>query len=189
MSKMEVALYAATFGWLLAQATELLRYYFRMRSKKASLIEELFELKLLLADGAESARDSAMNYGRGGVFLYSLGSQLSAPVFESFYHEVADKFTVEQRFNIRTFHNHLIFYNNLVRGLREAKSGSLSRDEIVLKLFEAYKQASLAVIYLEACNESGGKEKLTNSHPKIEDLRDRINKDLDRLFLPQEINK
>ena len=183
MSKMEIALYAATFGWALAQATELLRSYFRIRSKKASIVDELFELKMLLTEGAESARRSALNYGKHGDFSYSLGSQLSTPVFDSFYHEVADKFTDWQRFNIRTFHNHLTFYNNLVRDIREIKSGSLSQNEVVLKIFEAYKQASFSVIYLEACDESGGKEKLTNNHPKIEALREKIKEDVEQVLL------
>ncbi len=182
MTKLEIALGATSFGWLLAQATEVIKSYLRTSSKKSAVVEEMFELKMLLSEGADSAKKSAFKCGKNGIICFSIGAQLITPVFYSFYPEVADKFTDWARFNIRTFYNHLQHYNDAICWLQNIKSGEVAPTEITFKLFEAYKQASFAVVYLEGCNESGGKEKITDSHPKLSQLRETIQKESQTLF-------
>nr|WP_319396601.1 hypothetical protein [uncultured Desulfobacter sp.] len=187
MTKLEIALGATLFGWLLAQATEVIKTYLHTSSKKKAVVEEMFELKMLLNDGAESAKKSAFKCGENGIIGFSIGAQLSTPVFDSYYPEVADKFTDWARFNIRTFYNHLQHYNDAINWLQTLKSGEVTTTEIKFKLFEAYKQASLAVVYLEGSDESGGKEKITDSHPKLSQLRETIQKKSKELFpVPKE---
>lgn len=171
MSKFEIALSATFFGWMLAQGTEYIRYTLRLRSKKLAIVEEMHEIKILLEEGAKSALNSALSYGKNGKITISLGATLSTPVFNAFYHEVAHEFSDWQRYNIRTFYNCLQHYNSVIEWAQSLKSKSATHNEVIFKLFEGYKQASICIAYLEGCEESGGKERITDDSVSLKKLQ------------------
>ncbi|MFC4258871.1 hypothetical protein ACFOZ5_07485 [Marinobacter lacisalsi] len=171
MSKFEIALSATLFGWLLAQGTEYIRYTIKLRSKKLAIVEEMREIKSLLQEGAKSALNSALSYGKEGKITVSLGSTLTTPVFNAFYHEVAHEFDNWQRYNIRTFYNCLQHYNSVIEWVQNLKSKSATHNEVIFKLFEGYKQASICVAYLDGCEDSGGKERITDDSASLKKLQ------------------
>ncbi|MDU0353752.1 hypothetical protein RS130_07295 [Paraglaciecola aquimarina] len=177
MSKFEIALYAVGFGWLLAQGTEFIRSVFTNKSKKNSVVEEMYELKIILDESSEIARTSAMKYGHDGHHAFILPSKLTSPVFDAYYHEVAVSFSGWQRFNIRTFHSHLTQYNNAIDWLQKTDYEKRTTNAIIFKLFEVYKQASMSIAYLKGCEESGGREKLCSSHPIMMELSERMSEE------------
>lgn len=185
MIKLEIAMAATFFGWVLAQGTECLRYRFKLRSKKLAIVEEMREVKLLLEEGAQSALKSALSYGADGKVTVTLGSTLSTPVFTAFYHEVAHEFEVWQRYNIRSFYNCLLHYNNVIEWVQNLKSKSVTHNEVVFKLFEGYKQASICVAYLNGCEESGGKVKITDESDSLKQLQEEVAENSKKLNFKQ----
>lgn len=183
MSKFEIALSATFFGWLLAQGTEYIRYTMRLRSKKRAIIEEMHEIKALLEEAKKSALNSALSYGKDGKITVSLGAKLLTPVFNAFYHDVAHEFDDWQRYNIRTFHNCLQHYNSVIEWVQNLKSKGATHNEIVFKLFEGYKQSSICIAYLEGCEDSGGKERITDDSASLKKLKSEIEENSKKLTI------
>ncbi len=88
MEKLQIAIAATLFGWLLAQGTEYLRYCSANRKRKKAVEEELSEVLLILRDGADSAYRSykAMISGNPSV---NLGSTINLPSVDSYYGSIA----------------------------------------------------------------------------------------------------
>lgn len=171
LSKFEIALSATLFGWVLAQGTEYIRYTMRLRAKKIAIIEEMHEIKVILLEAKKSALNSALSYGKDENTKISLGAKLFTPVFNAFYHEVAHEFEDWQRYNIRTFYNCLQHYNSVIEWVQNLKIEGASQNEIIFKLFEGYKQSSICIAYLEGCDDSGGKKRVTDDSASLKKLK------------------
>ncbi len=174
MDKLEVALIALVIGWGLSQLTELIKSTYKIKKLKLAISLELQDLEILLDESNKTAKKSALEYGHDHKYTYSLSPPISTPVLDAFYCDVADSFTVEQRYNIRVFRDNIRTYNSIVESLEKNSSGTMTQNEIVFKLFEAYKKAAFASLYIHEANKVGGTVKITNDHKAINKLRDEL---------------
>lgn len=172
MDKLQIALISICVGWGLSQLTEIVKWHCKKKKLKSVISDELQELTELLNERSTTAKTSSLAYGHDGKYICSLGAPISTPVIDSFYSEVADRFTRAQRYNIRVLRDQIRAYNSIVEWIERNSSGSATQNEIVFKLFEAYKQTAFAHVYIKAANESGGKEKIGDDHEKLNSLRD-----------------
>jgi len=180
VDKLEIALVALLVGWVLSQLTELLKSKCKIKKLKLAISLELKDLEELLGERNKTAKKSALEYGHALNYTCSLGAPVSTPVIDAFYSDVADSFTKEQRYNIRVFRDHIRAYNSIVEFIEKNSSGTATQNEIVFKLFEAYKQTAFASIYIHEANKVGGIVKITDDHESLNQLRS---------SLPELINK
>jgi len=171
MDRLQVALIALIVGWALSQLTELLKSKCKIKKLKLAISLELEDLEELLGERSKTAKKSTLAYGHASNFTCSLGAPVSTPVIDNFYSDVADSFTKEQRYNIRVFLDHIRAYNSIVEFIEKNSSGTATQNEIVFKLFEAYKQTAFASIYIHEANKVGGGVKITDDHESLTQLR------------------
>ncbi|HFQ5440682.1 TPA: hypothetical protein ACGUPU_001707 [Vibrio vulnificus] len=171
MDRLQVALISLCLGWVLAQLTEVVKNKSKEKKLKEAISTELGDLEHLLTERKKTAKRSSLNYGKDSNFTCSLGAPISSPVLDAYYHEVAESFTIEQRYNIRVFRDHVRAYNSIVEWVEKLSSQSATQNEIVFKLFEAYKQSAFAHEYIKAANSVGGYEKIGDDHEALEVLR------------------
>jgi hypothetical protein len=171
MDRLQVALIALTVGWGLSQLTEVVKSKLKNQKLKKAISLELKDMEELLAERVRSAKESALTYGHNVNYTCSLGAPISTPVLDAFYSDVADSFIKEQRYNIRVFKDHLRAYNSIIDWVEKNTTGSVKQNEIVFKLFEAYKQTAFAHEYIKAANEHGGREKIGDDHENLNKLR------------------
>jgi hypothetical protein len=171
MDRLQVALIALVVGWGLSQLTEVVKSKLKNKRLKRAISLELNDMEELLAERVRSAKESALNYGHNNNYALSLGAPMSTPVLDAFYSDVADIFIKEQRYKIRVFKDHLRAYNSIVDWVENNSSCSATQNEIVFKLFEAYKQTAFAHEYIKAANEQGGREKIGDDHDNLNILR------------------
>ncbi|HAS6355107.1 TPA: hypothetical protein ACGVB5_004693 [Vibrio vulnificus] len=172
MDRLYVALIALILGWGLSQLTEYVKSKQKTKKLKSAIELELRDLEELLKQRENTAKSSALNYGHNHNYAFSLGAPISTPVLDAFYAEVAASFTNEQRYNIRVFRDHVRAYSCIVEWAEEMGSGYATQNEIVFKLFEAYKQASFALVYIKEVNKVGGREKIADDHESLNKLRE-----------------
>lgn len=171
MDRLQVALIALIVGWGLSQLTEVVKSKLKNKKLKKAISLELNDMEELLAERTRTAKKSALNYGHNNNYTCSLGAPISTLVLDAFYSDVADSFTIEQRYNIRVFKDHLRAYNSIIDWIEKNTSGSAKQNEIVFKLFEAYKQTAFAHEYIKAANGQGGREKISDDHDNLNKLR------------------
>jgi hypothetical protein len=174
MDRLQVALIALVVGWGLSQLTELIKSKCKIKKLKLAISLELTDLEILLGERNKTAKKSALEYGHDHNYSCSLGAPVSTPVLEAFYCDVADSFTQEQRYNIRVFRDHIRAYNSIVEFIEKNSSGTATQNEIVFKLFEAYKQTAFASIYIHEANKVGGIVKISDDHESLEQLRSEL---------------
>ncbi|HHX8497207.1 hypothetical protein [Vibrio diabolicus] len=172
MDRLQVALIALIVGWGLSQLTEYIKAKQKTKKLKSAIELELKDLEELLKQREKTAKSSALNYGHNNNYMCSLGAPISTPVLDAFYSEVAASFTHEQRYNIRVFRDHIRAYDSIVEWVEEMPSGGATQNEIVFKLFEAYKQSSFALVYIKEANKVGGREKIADDHESLNKLRE-----------------
>lgn len=176
MDRLQVALISLCLGWGLAQLTEFIKNKSKIKKLKKAVSTELSDLEILLTERKSTAKNSALQYGQNGNYSCSLGAPISSPVLDAYYHEVAESFTDEQRYNIRVFRDHVRAYNSIVEWVERLGSKSATQNEVVFKLFEAYKQSAFAHEYIKAANSVGGYQKIGDDHEALEALREDFKK-------------
>lgn len=172
MDRLQVALISLFLGWLLAQLTEVIKNKCKIKKLKEAISTELFDLEVLLDERKKTAKKSSLEYGKNSYYLCSLGAPISSPVLDAYYHEVAESFSVEQRYNIRVLRDHIRAYNYIVDWVEKLNSKVVTTNEVVFKLFEAYKQSAFAHEYIKAANNIGGSEKISDDHETLKALRE-----------------
>ncbi|HDZ9391814.1 TPA: hypothetical protein RUZ63_003028 [Vibrio cholerae] len=172
MDRLQVALIALVVGWGLSQLTEYVKAKRKIKKLKSAIELELQDLEELLEQREKTAKSSALSYGHNNKYTCSLGVPISTPVLDAFYSDVAASFTPEQRYNIRVFRDHIRAYGSIVEWVEEMTSGYATQNEIVFKLFEAYKQASFALVYIKEANKVGGRQKIADDHESLNRLRE-----------------
>ncbi|MBB1435604.1 hypothetical protein H5186_17475 [Pseudoalteromonas sp. SG41-2] len=183
MDRLQVALIALVVGWGLSQLTELIKSKSKIKKLKLAISTELKDLEILLGERSETAKKSALEYGHNHNYSCSLGAPVSTPVLDAFYCDVADSFTEEQRYNIRVFRDHIRAYNSIVEFIEKNSSGTATQNNIVFKLFEAYKQTAFASIYIHEANKVGGIVKVLDDHENLEQLRSELPGLIDQLAI------
>ena len=171
MDRLQVALIALSVGWALSQLTEVIKSKCRINRLKLAISTELKDLEVLLSERMSTAKGASLKYGHDGYYVCSLGAPVSTPVLDAYYYEVAENFSEEQRYNIRVLRDHIRAYSTIVEWVENNTSGKATQNEIVFKLFEAYKQAAFASVFIKAANEVSGKEKIVDEHESLNELR------------------
>lgn len=170
MSKFEIAISTLFIGFILGQATDLIKYRWQISRKKKALKSEVQDVQRDFSEKGDRLEVVVRDMSELHIGVPVPGS-VSTLIFQEYYAEVAPHLSSDERKSILQIYDHVSHYN------QERDKGDRSTFESAKKsLFLMYSQCLFGHASAKFYLENNGKELFLSEKNQIIAINEQIDK-------------
>ena len=118
-SKLAIALISVSVGWILSQATEVIKSHSKKRKLKKALFIEFTDLARGTEIVLELCHDFRDNSNGDKVRGVEVPQPIKTLVFDNYYHEIYAEFSEIERLSIKLIYGHVANFNDLLNKISQ----------------------------------------------------------------------